>query len=276
MPDPVSLAIPAAGAAFANRDDIAKGAAKLSGLLLGKRANIVVTGLAGSGKSVVADRLAGKHNEKYTPPVQRSRDVETVKRRWLGARLVLRVIPGQDYAIRRGAVERWVRGKKPADGVVHVVSNGYASVRDNDTAAVGAWQGIDLAQRRRQTLDQELQDLAAVGTAIAAGQHTSRKRRPRWLLVVINKVDLFSDPAGLVEAGTHYQAPDGEFQMTLQRIRQEVGLSNLEIDLLPLSAWQADYSWGSESVKSNLQQAQANAMLINVLDALAGYVKRSP
>lgn len=276
MPDPVSLAIPAAGAAFANRDDIAKGAARLSGLLLGKRANIVVTGLAGSGKSVVADRLAGKHNEKYTPPVQRSRDVETVKRRWLGARLVLRVIPGQDYAIRRGAVERWVRGKKPADGVVHVVSNGYASVRDNDTAAVGAWQGVDLAQRRRQTLDQELQDLAAVGTAIAAGQHTSRKRRPRWLLVVINKVDLFSDPAGLVEAGTHYQAPDGEFQMTLQRIRQEVGLSNLEIDLLPLSAWQADYSWGSESVKSNLQQAQANAMLINVLDALAGYVKRSP
>ena len=133
MIEPISHSawlIPAVKEAYKSREQIANTWERVVTQIKGKKIEIAITGLSGAGKTVLLDHLTGQaYHRGYAPP-GRSRSSETGKMPAKGFRIGLNTIPGQDSRIRQTAIAKIFEAKRPVDGVIHVVSNGYVSERE--------------------------------------------------------------------------------------------------------------------------------------------------
>lgn len=258
MLEPISHSswlVPAVKEAYKSREQIAGVWERIVVHILGKKIKIAITGLGDVGKTVLLDHLAGKaFHLGYRPP-GRSRSLETGKATAKGLRIGLNTIPGQGAYPRRIAISKIFKTKRPVDGVIHVVSNGYISPRQSDAHEVLVRDlGITTVEKLREHfLKEELRDLEVTLSLI----HESLKdyRKPTWLIIAVAKSDLFYDQITAVE---RYYSPTGnsEFVQTMQKFVAQVGSDNFVWEAVPFAAWLEDFQWGSETLPSQLKPDQ--------------------
>lgn len=153
MSDPVSLpswAIPVAREVVNNRTLIRRAFDEAINIARGRTSNVVFTGTFGAGKTVLRDHLVGTAFEQgYVPPpesdaVERGRVREVTDRR-----VRLAVVPGQESAPRLTAVRDLFLSEKPVDGFVHVVANGFVTLRSAAAGELVREQGLGTLQDYR-------------------------------------------------------------------------------------------------------------------------------
>jgi energy-coupling factor transporter ATP-binding protein EcfA2 len=254
MTDPWTIAS-LASAAYENREGIRKTWLRISNLLLGKKSVLAVTAMPGVGKSVLVDHLTGvAYKQGYSPDVVRSFDVEKSKlKSGHSKRIALSVIPGQDSPQRTDGLEGVLQGKKPIDGIMHVVCNGYTTIRD-----LGAREylvknkGLDTVEKfRKDQFQNEIDDFMV--TAEAIRRYFNRHDNKPWMVLAVDKLDLFASDAELMAAHLHYASPGGEFYARLERLRGQVGADNLVVDVVPVCSWLEDFEWAGQTVTSALK-----------------------
>ena len=190
---------------------------------------VAVTGMTGVGKTLLADRLAGRSTAGTVAEVGSAVMERRVRRSGLhGFRFL--VVPGDNAATRLGALDE-VFHDEPVDGVLHVVANGHATPR-----RAGGTSGPGSATREEQ-LAAELEDFAITAHRIAS--MAVRRDRPVWLVIAVTKADLFAER---VEEVVNYYSPGSgsPFGDKVDELRALAGGARLSVDVLPVSATSGD------------------------------------
>ncbi|MGI4791185.1 MAG: GTPase [Janthinobacterium lividum] len=273
MIEPISHSawlIPAVKEAYKSREQIASNWERIVTQIKGKKIEIAVTGLSGAGKTVLLDHLTGQaYHRGYAPP-ERSRSSETGKMPAKGFRIGLSTIPGQDSRIRQTAIAKIFETKRPVDGVIHVVSNGYIIEREAAAREVLA-EDLHVAtieQLRQHFLEEELRDLEATLGLLRSSLRKSHK--PKWLIVAVAKSDLFYDR--ILEAERYY-SPSGRSAFT-EKMRQflgQVGSDNFGWEAAPVATWIEDFHWGNETLTSQLKPDQCDHFVGKFAEILEKY-----
>ena len=209
--------------------------------------NIIVTGRAGAGKSVLAAHYHGEANSLDWDEPGTSSDVE-IKPITIGEwTKIVEVIPGQNTAERKKALDRALNQTNDLEGIIHVVDWGYTAIRDtavrNDL--IGS-TGLDSIQKiRDRNLKLELEEfdklLELISMSISSG------RGPKWLVVAVNKVDLYESDLTVAQEYYHSEC-SGVFGKRLEKLFKEVGSNNLKVLCLPVCAMPEPFIWNEEKV----------------------------
>lgn len=196
---------PALEAAYRHRNDI--GNLLQGGLsrLLGKKTSLAFTGMQGAGKTALLDHLTGKAEDVGYQRPRQSQGLELATVKAAGKRLSVSVVPGQNAEPRYVAMDQLFLGGRPVQGVVHVASFGYASTRNEDAARVMVKESklTTLTKYAKYQMDRELEDLDQTCGMIRASHR--KHHAPTWLVVAVDKVDLFHDR--LAKAREYYSTP---------------------------------------------------------------------
>jgi len=258
--------IPIAGQAMRNREEITGVWDRLVNQLLGKRSQLVETGMPGSGKSVLLDHLTGKGlDPAYQPPTTSAQvERDTLKR--TGQRLALAVLPGQSTPSRLQGINDLFLDKRRVRGVLHVVSFGYTETRSE--FAVEAMRDQDLESLREIRLAEELEDLRDTCQMIRS--HWNRRHEPIWLIVAANKVDLYSDTPSLEAAHARYaEEGDSEFTAAIRELETRIGADNFGWHAMPVCSWPENFRWADETVESRLDISQRNELLSRLASSMS-------
>lgn len=213
--------------------------------------NVVVVGRPSVGKSVLVSNLYGEANDLAWQLPDTSTQVES-KAIPLGAwTKVVRVIPGQTSGERYKGIDEAFNQHDHLEGILYVVDWGYTNVRDNIIREVMIKERNikTIAALRKFNLHNELEDFklicAKIREAYACG------RGPKWLLIVVNKADLFFPKLDQAQAYYHPHL-NSPFTRILQETVKVVGEKNLQCAAVPVCSWETDLIWGEKRVKSNI------------------------
>jgi hypothetical protein len=250
----------AALSAYRHREDVAKIWERVLTALAGKKSSIAITGMPGVGKTVLLDYLSGRARASGYEPPGTSVAAEKAKLRPKKQRLLLRAVPGQETPERISEMSELFEGDNPVDGVIHVVSFGFTETRDALVPEVLAEQGIgSIDEYRRDQLQAEIDDLE--GTCNALRRAIQRHRRPKWIIVAVNKLDLFFAAESRQAARSHYQSLDGPFTQTMSRFLHQVGTDNVGWSARPVCGWLDDFRLADDRVESQLNAAERDALV---------------
>lgn len=218
------------------------------------KTNVVVTGTAGAGKSVFISKLHGELNERDWAEPDASTSVETKPIAFDAWTKVVTVIPGQDSSDKQHGIDEAFNSHDELEGVIHVVDWGHTTIRSSVAKQKMYDQGITTLESYREhnlkiELDEFKQICALINTAI------TNKRGPKWIVIAVNKIDLFFDS---VELAKKYYHPDGdsEFSLTFRKLLSQIGENNLKIAVLPVCSFRVNLDWFGNVVYSNLNNTK--------------------
>ncbi|CAM3897816.1 GTPase domain-containing protein [Rheinheimera salexigens] len=157
------------------------------------RPSVIITGRAGVGKSVLAAHYHGEANTQDWNEPGTSTDVE-IKPITIGEwTKIVAVIPGQNTKERARALDEALNKANKLDGVIHVVDWGFTSIRDSAVRKeMVESKGLDSIEKiRAHNLALELKDFELMLDKLAMS--ISNNRGPEWLVIAVNKVDLFEN-----------------------------------------------------------------------------------
>jgi hypothetical protein len=244
-----------------------------------KRKPIVVMGHAGAGKTEVWRHLTGKQ-----APDAMSTRVDQGYFRGVGqktkAALAITTIPGQVSEERRADVERRFSGDTLLNGVIFVAAFGFDQIWPRD--ADGVASELDpptIEQLSHRNIGRELESFKETCERIRdkylGGGHTMT---PRWLLVVVNKADLYWP--GRDQASAYYRPGTGSpFDLVAHKLKTEVGeLAAPRYEVMPLVLRPGPYSFRSnkgapleaESHLDDRHAAASRRYLMERLEELSG------
>ena len=217
---------------------------------LGKT-NIVILGRPAVGKSVLTSKLYGEANDFSWELPDTSSQVESRAIQLGEWTSLVRVIPGQTTAESDIGVDEAFNKHNELQGVIFVVDWGFTGVRDNTLKeSMIRNQGINTLEKLRQhNLKSEIAYFKRICDKIRESYSCGRKIK--WILIVVNKVDLFPES---VENAMNYYASNAEspFVRILNETLKSIGELNIKCSIMPISAWQSDFSWNKEIVETNL------------------------
>ena len=218
---------------------------------------VVVTGVAGSGKTVLAQHLQRARLRGYTPSAARSEQEEHIDQPlWRGRGVRFRVVPGHgEGGVRYASLARLLH-TEPVVGVVHVVANGFRSRREDGAEPATAALSLDeLVAHHRAEEQAELEEtLTHLKMAIAA------HRRPRWLVLALAKSDLYAADLPQLRA-THGPGGAAPAARSIDALRTFVGTGSLRWEALPVATWLEDYHWHDEVRPSRLGPVERDELL---------------
>ena len=268
MSEGLSWILPAVKEAYENREEIAKLWEKVAALVFGREKSIALTGVPGAGKTVLFDHLTGAaFKAGYSPP-GKSRAVEVGKIHRQGKRISFSVVPGQVSAPRLDATDD-LFDDNAVDGVVHVVPNGFVDLRS--TLAREVLAANNLADFRAAQISQELVDLDHTCELIRKSIRSNQK--PRWMLVVVDKVDLYYE--SISQAQSYYSPGSGSpFANRMDLLCSQVGSDNFEWEAVPACAWLEDFKWNNEIAISRLKPSERDFYIAQLLRTIGAYCGR--
>lgn len=238
--------------------------------LLGKAVSLAFTGMEGAGKTVLLDHLTGKAlRTDYKKPRQ-SQTLERGVVQSPGRRIRVAVVPGQNAEPRHVALDQLFHGKNPIQGVVHVVSYGYASTRNEDLARamVKDLKLSTLAKYAKYQMERELEDLEQTCEAIRASHR--KHHAPGWLLVAVDKIDLYHDR--LPKAREYYSPMnDSPFTERLRTLARQVGEDFFRWEAAPVCGVLEELTWNGKTEVSQIDQTWRDAYLVQFLELLKSY-----
>lgn len=217
---------------------------------LGKT-NIVVLGRPAVGKSVLTSKLYGEANDFSWELPDTSSEVESRAIQLGEWTSLVRVIPGQTTSESDIGIDEAFNKHSELQGVMFVTDWGFTGVRDNTLKeSMIKNQGIDTLEKLRQhNLKSELAYFRRTCDKIREAYSNGRKIK--WVLILINKVDLF--PTTIENAMSYYSLnSDSAFAEILKETIKSIGELNIKCSVMPISAWQSDFSWNKDAVKTNL------------------------
>jgi hypothetical protein len=238
--------------------------------LLGKAISLAFTGMQGAGKTVLLDHLTGKALGKEYKNPRQSQMLERGLVKSPGRRIRVSVVPGQDAEPRHVALDQLFHGKKPVQGVVHVVSYGYASTRNEDgaRAMVKDLKLSTLAKYAKYQMAKELEDLDQTCEAIRASHR--RHHAPGWLLVAVDKIDLYHDRVS--KAREYYSSvDDSPFGQRLRTLGRQVGEDFFRWEAVPVCGVLEEFPWNGKAEVPQIDQASRDAYLVQFLELLKSY-----
>lgn len=232
---------------------------------------VVVTGYAGSGKTAIWRHLTGRE-----APNRLSRDVDQdwLPLRQANRRTAITTIPGQTSTGRTVRLERYFGRDTIVGGVVFVATFGFNHIWPQQADIVAAELGnVDKIHLSNWNSKRELESFQETCREIRRKyQATSDPAyRPKWLLVIVNKVDLYWD--ALDEAAKYY-LPDAKspFNEQARRLQKDIGQLDFEYSVLPAIADPAPYvfqsNFGGFTIESQLEDRHAHASLLTIGSAL--------
>lgn len=238
------------------------------------RTPLVITGSAGAGKTRIWGRLTGKDPaRKLSMATDDGYMLRPNKRP-----MTLTTIPGQDDRGRYFAMEELFGQYTQVGGVIFVASNGYEHVWPKNAELVATnLRHYTVNALRQWNKRKELSNLRDVCRRIGQKHVLApAELRPRWLLVVVNKLDLYMSE---VEKAERYYLPGrvSPFNDVLGELQSGLGTSNISCHFLPVAVEASDYrfssSRGTLSHPSTFQADQCSASmlcLVETLEALCG------
>lgn len=230
--------------------------------------SIIVTGRTGSGKSVLVSHYHGEANNLDWKVPGTSTDVE-IKPITIGDwTKIVAVIPGQNNAERAKSLDDALNKTDGLEGVIHVVDWGYTSVRSSEMEKDRIEnKGFDSVEKvREQNIYEELRDFESILDKVSMAK--ANGRGPSWLLIAVNKIDLFEDTVD--EAARHYHPSySGEFSKILASFYKSVGEHNIRVDCIPVCSMPEPFKWNKQTVKS---QIDSSTRLRNYLRAFVDRV----
>ncbi|NOH45846.1 GTPase domain-containing protein [Vibrio cyclitrophicus] len=204
--------------------------------------SVIVTGRSGVGKSVLASHYHGEANTQDWNEPGTSQDVE-IKPITIGDwTKIVAVIPGQNSQERSKALDEALNRTDELDGVIHVVDWGFTSIRE---AAVRKEmiesRGIDSIDKvREHHLNLELKDFELMLDKLAMS--IANGRGPKWLVIAVNKVDLFE--TDLLVAECYYNPLcTSPFTDKINLFLKTVGANNIKIVHLPVCPMPEPFEW---------------------------------
>lgn len=264
-----SWILPLAQEAYENREEILSNWQKFKTLFSGKPIAIAVTGLPGVGKSVLCDYLSGKaYQQNYSPP-NKSEDQEKSKISAKDMKINLKVVPGQDSPQKLAVLDELFNEELPLDGVIHVVANGYSTIRSALAAEV--LKGTNLDEYRKARFREEIEDLSDICQRVRQSIRITGK--PKWMLIVVTKIDLYYDQ--IEEARDRYYAGESEFTQRIQLLSNQVGSDNFTWDALPVCSILDDFRLGDRIIQPQFREKERNYYINQLIKKLIAMGKIS-
>jgi len=221
---------------------------------LGKT-NVVVLGRPNVGKSVMAAYLYGETNNLSWDLPSPSTDVEVKALTLENWTKLVRVIPGQKNPNRYNGLEEALNTHKALEGIIYVADWGLTDERDpilkqrKIEGSIGTAKLDSIEKIRAINLEEEIEDFKLMCHEIE--KSFAKNNSPKWLLIIANKADLFFDKLDEVQA---YYHPEGnsKFSQLLQITRNRIGKQNLKCAAIPLCAYERDFEWNGEIIKTQI------------------------
>jgi hypothetical protein len=259
--------------AYKSRKELAAFVKKGLTLLLGRKTLLAVTGMQGAGKTVLHDYLSGRAYESdYETPMQSQRkETGKIKGRTDDGKkqVLMTVIPGQTSEIRHSALDD-VFKQNDTDGVLHVVANGFATIRKQSSIDVLVKdQKLDTIEKLRAAhRASEVGELKETCERIVQSQR--RCRKPSWLIVVVGKTDLY--PAELQEARDYYSPTSGsQFGQVLADLQRRVGSDFIRFDEVPMACHLEGFEWNGHTTPTNLATERRDQYVAQLLKLIMSY-----
>ncbi|HFG2121742.1 TPA: GTPase domain-containing protein [Vibrio cholerae] len=212
--------------------------------------NVIVTGAAGAGKTVLTMCLHGEVKDHEWEEPQSSKSVEKEAISIGDWTKIFTVIPGQDMKEREIALNESFNKHQDLDGVIHVVDFGYTTIRSSVAESQMIESGTDsIAAIRDFNLNKELEEFKRLSDWIVNAN--ANGRGPNWLVIAVNKADLYLDD--LDDAKAYYH-PDGSgpFKELLDSLMKRVGSNALTVKVVPVCPKPKPFTWGEEKVLPKL------------------------
>lgn len=231
------------------------------------RTDVVVVGRPGAGKSVLMERLGGQTGDINWQPPSVSSSVESAVLALGQKPLIIRTIPGQDSRERANGLHEALNSHKSLQGIIYVADWGYNAERQAPVAHDRInREGIDTIEKVRSfNLDAELEDFRGIAQRIKDTH--ARTGEPIWLLVVVNKADLFFRKLGDAQSYYHHGIPSN-FSALVNDIIKSVGANSFRYETIPISSWHEDFVWNGKTVQSRLDEGQTRALFANMRDKI--------
>jgi hypothetical protein len=250
--------------------EIGKLLAGLRKKIFGKKTRIAVTGMEGVGKTVLLHALTGEDRKPGYQKPTRSQAKETRTIKAAGRKLLLVAVPGQPANPRAVTLDELFRGSEAVDGVIHVVSAGLATIREPGSVRVLIEdRGIDMIEKFREYQRKgERDDMEETCRAI---RDSHRKHHaPQWLLVAVDKVDLYhgkiADEQRLYTPETRSGIPK-----LLNDLAKHVGTDFFRWSALPVCGRLEDLEWNGQTLHSQINEDMRQAYLADFLTELGAY-----
>lgn len=230
-----------------------------------QRAKIAIFGLGGSGKTVLFDHLCGKgFKPEYKTPdlsIRIEKDNAIIGKK--SASFI--VFPGQKTNIdRKKSIAATLRGQRKFkfDGFIHIVSGGFNNREKAVEKDIIERTSMSLEDYITSELTEEVNAIHETLEIISMCRQESNN--PGWLLIIINKCDLFQDK--IEEYEKYYQRdPSSPFVKAVREHLNFIGRNNLRVEFCVASCWPEDFIWGHERKDRQIDGAGRYKYFTNVV-----------
>lgn len=215
--------------------------------------NIVIVGRPSVGKSVMASYLYGETNNLSWELPDTSKGVESNAFTLGDWTNIVRVIPGQTTNERYLGLNEAFSKSSKLEGIIYVADWGFTDVRDKIVKQqMIEKEDLDTIKAIRDfNLKLELEDFKIICKEIEKA--FALGKAPKWLLIIVNKVDLFFENKTLNLAQKYYH-PKGNsaFSKVVQSTINIVGEQRLKCTSIPLCSFEKDFVWNKEKVVTKI------------------------
>jgi hypothetical protein len=232
------------------------------------RVPLVIMGNSGAGKTKIWSVLTKRPYEEESSLVED----DGYMLRPNSKAITLSTIPGQDCKGRAAAMGRLFGPKTVVDGVIFVACNGFDHIWPTRRHIVASGLApYDLESLRARNLRKELSKFGETCDRIIEKHMIVPGLSPKWLLVVVNKLDLYWNRRD--DAAAYYLPGSGSpFDEIAQDLQSQIGSIAVNYDVLPLATAPADYQFqsnrGSIKVESQLTTEECTASVACLAEAL--------
>lgn len=236
--------------------------------------SVLITGRAGAGKSVLAAKYHGEANSHNWKLPETSADTE-IKSISVGDwNKIVHVVPGQESLNRSKALDKALNKQDSLQGIIHVVDWGYTAVRDETIRATMIENGIDSIEKfREKNLDLELDDFKLLIDKIITSN--SGGRGPKWLVIAVNKIDLFMENLSAAKKYYHPKS-NSAFAEQIGSLYKTLGENNFKVECIPICSVREPFSWGDERLESQMPSDSTYANFMRIfIDTIAATDKRA-
>jgi hypothetical protein len=160
--------------------------------------------------------------------------------------------------------------REVSQGVVHLVSFGYATVRNEDAirGMVKDLKLTSITKLCKYQIEREREDMVETCKAICDSHR--KFHAPNWLILAVDKIDLYYDRLG--DARVLYSRPEESgFVSILRELTGRVGSDFFRWEVAPICGCLEPFTWNNKVEEPQITQEDRDAFLSQFLDLLRTY-----